>query len=32
MWLIAEAQGYAETIVDEHVEIWGVVVGLARRY
>ena len=32
MWLIAEAEGYAETIVDEHVEIWGVVVGLARRY
>lgn len=31
-WLIAEAEGYADTIVDEHVEIWGVVVGLARRY
>ena len=31
-WLEAEAQGYPSTIVDEHVEIWGVVVGLARRY
>ena len=32
LWLLPEADGYAETIVDEHVEIWGVVVGLARRY
>ena len=32
LWLVAEAQGYAETIVDENVEIWGVVVGLARKY
>jgi DNA polymerase V len=32
LWLIAEAEGYGETIVDENVEIWGVVVGLARRY
>lgn len=32
LWLMPEADGYAETIVDEHVEIWGVVVGLARRY
>lgn len=31
-WLVAEAEGYGETIVDENVEIWGVVVGLARRY
>lgn len=31
-WLVAEADGYPETIVDENVEIWGVVVGLARRY
>ncbi len=31
-WLVPEAEGYPETIVDEHVEIWGVVVGLARRY
>lgn len=32
LWLTPEAEGYPETIVDEHVEIWGVVVGLARRY
>jgi len=31
-WLVPEAEGYPETIVDEHVEIWGVVVGLARKY
>ncbi len=31
-WLVAEADGYPDIIVDEHVEIWGVVVGLARRY
>jgi DNA polymerase V len=31
-WLVAEAEGYPEIIVDEHVEIWGVVVGLARKY
>lgn len=31
-WLVAEAEGYPETIVDEHVEVWGVVVGLARKY
>lgn len=31
-WLVPEAKGYPETIVDENVEIWGVVVGLARRY
>ena len=36
MWLVPEAGdypgGFVETIVDEHVEVWGVVVGLARRY
>lgn len=31
-WLVPEADGYPEMIVDEHVEIWGVVVGLARKY
>lgn len=31
-WLVAEAEGYPAIIVDEHVEIWGVVAGLARRY
>lgn len=31
-WLVAEAEGYPHIIVDEAVEIWGVVVGLARRY
>ena len=31
-WLVAEADGYPDIIVDENVEIWGVVVGLARRY
>lgn len=32
LWLMPEAQGYPETLVDESVEIWGVLVGLARRY
>lgn len=32
LWLVPEAEGYPRIIVDEHVEIWGVVVGLARRY
>lgn len=32
MWLVPEAEGYEAIIVDEHVEIWGVVVALARRY
>jgi DNA polymerase V len=32
LWLVPEAEGYPHTIVDENVEIWGVVVGLARRY
>jgi DNA polymerase V len=31
-WLVADAEGYPDIIVDEHVEIWGVVVGLARKY
>jgi len=31
-WLVAEAEGYPDIIIDEHVEIWGVVVGLTRRY
>ena len=30
-WLKPEADGYAEFLVDEYVEIWGVVVGVARR-
>ena len=32
LWLVPEAEGYPRIIVDENVEIWGVVVGLARRY
>ena len=32
LWLVPDAEGYARTLVDENVEIWGVVVGLARRY
>lgn len=32
LWLVAEADGYEDIIVDENVEVWGVVVGLARRY
>ena len=32
LWLVPEAEGYPNTIVDEYVEIWGVVVGLARKY
>jgi len=32
LWLVPEAEGYPDTIIDEHVEIWGVVVGLARKY
>lgn len=31
-WLVADAEGYPAIIVDEHVEIWGVVVSSARRY
>ena len=32
LWLVPEADGYPHIIVDEFVELWGVVVGLARRY
>ena len=32
LWLVPDAEGYTRTLVDESVEIWGVVVGLARRY
>lgn len=32
LWLMPEAEGYEGIIVDENVEIWGVVVALARRY
>ena len=31
-WLVPEADGFPDIIVDEYVEIWGVVVGLARKY
>lgn len=30
-WLVPEAEGFPHIIVDEHVEIWGCVVGVARR-
>ena len=30
-WLVPEAEGYPHILVDEYVEIWGVVVGVARR-
>jgi DNA polymerase V len=30
-WLVPEAEGYPHTLVDENVEIWGVVVGVARQ-
>ncbi|MFD1033145.1 LexA family protein [Sphingomonas hankookensis] len=32
MWLVPEAEGYDAIRIDENVEIWGVVVALARRY
>lgn len=32
LWLVAEAEGYPPILVDEQVEVWGVVVGLARKY
>lgn len=32
LWLVPEAEGYPQIIVDEHVEIWGVVTALARRF
>lgn len=31
-WLVPEAEGYPHLEVDEYIEIWGVVVGLVRRY
>ena len=30
-WLVPEAEGFPDTLVDEYVEIWGVVVGVARK-
>jgi DNA polymerase V len=30
-WLVPEADGYPHILVDEYVEIWGVVVAVARR-
>jgi len=30
-WLVPEAEGFTAILVDEHVEIWGVVVGVARK-
>jgi SOS-response transcriptional repressor LexA len=30
-WLVPEAEGFSEILVDEYVEIWGVVVGVARQ-
>lgn len=32
LWLVPEAEGYPHIAIDEYVEVWGVVVGLARRY
>jgi len=32
MWLVPEAEGYDAIRIDENVEVWGVVVALARRY
>ena len=32
LWLVPEAEGFDRILVDESVEIWGVVVALARRY
>ena len=32
LWLVPEAESYPHMQVDEYVEIWGVVVGLVRRY
>ena len=31
-WLVPECEGYEHTLVDEYVELWGVVVALARKY
>lgn len=30
-WLVPEAEGFSHILVDEYVDIWGVVVGVARR-
>ena len=30
-WLVPEAEGFRDILVDEHVQIWGVVVGVARK-
>ena len=30
-WLVPEAEGFTDILVDEHVEIWGTVVGVARK-
>ncbi len=30
-WLVPEAEGFHDILVDEHVQIWGVVVGVARK-
>ena len=32
LWLVPEADGFDRILVDEHVEVWGVVAALARRY
>lgn len=32
LWLVPEADGFKRILVDEHVEVWGVVAALARRY
>ena len=32
LWLVPESEDYERIIVDQTVEIWGVVVGVARRY
>lgn len=32
LWLVPEAEGFPAIIVDENVEVWGVVAALARRY
>ncbi len=30
-WLVPEAEGFCHILVDEYVDIWGVVVGVARK-
>ena len=32
LWLVPEAEGFTAILLDENVEVWGVVVALARRY